>query len=108
MLLPVVLSVGWFFSGQGGDAGRAKVPVPVFALMFLVFVVINSSGLLPTIVKTTLVTASGWGLLVALAALGLNTSIASIVRVGPKHFAVVLCTTAVIFVFPLAWIVLTR
>jgi uncharacterized integral membrane protein (TIGR00698 family) len=108
MLLPVVLSVGWYFSGQGGDAARAKVPVPVFALMFVVFVLVNSSGILPPMLKSALVTASGWGLLLALAALGLNTSIASIVRVGPKHLAVVLCTTAVVFVLPLTWLVLSR
>jgi uncharacterized integral membrane protein (TIGR00698 family) len=108
MLLPVVLGVGWLFSGQGGDASRAKVPVPVFALMFLVFVGVNSSGLLPAIAKSALITASGWGLLLALAALGLNTSIGSIVRVGPKHLAVVLCTTAIIFAVPLAWLVLLR
>jgi uncharacterized integral membrane protein (TIGR00698 family) len=108
LLLPVVLGVGWFFSGRGGDASRAKVPAPVFALMFLVFVGVNSSGVLPAIVKSTLITASGWGLLLALAALGLNTSIGSILRVGPKHLAVVLCTTAVIFVVPLAWLVLSR
>ena len=108
MLLPVVLGVGWYFSGQGGDASKARVPVPIFAFMFLIFVLINSCGILPIIVKSTLVTASGWGVLLALAALGLNTSIASIVRVGPKHLAVVLCATAVIFTVPLAWILLLR
>lgn len=104
MLLPVVLGVGWYFAGQGGDAKKAKVPVPVFAFMFLVFAGVNSSGLLPAAVKTALLTASGWGLLLALAALGLNTSIGSIVRVGPKHLAVVLCTTLVVFAMPLAWL----
>jgi uncharacterized integral membrane protein (TIGR00698 family) len=108
MLLPVVLSVGWFFAGQGGDAARAKVLVPVFALMFLVFVLVNSSVILPAILKSALIAASGWGLLLALAALGLNTSIASILRVGPKHLGVVLCTTAVVFCVPLAWLVLSR
>ena len=108
MLLPVVLAVGWFFEGRGGDAKKAKVPVPVFAFMFLVFVGINSSGLLPGFVKSALVTASGWGLLLALAALGLNTSVASIVRVGPKHLAVVICTTLVVFTLPLAWLILAR
>jgi uncharacterized integral membrane protein (TIGR00698 family) len=108
LLLPVVLSIGWFFSGEGGDAARAKVPVPVFALMFVVFVLVNSSGILPAILKGALITASGWGLLLALAALGLNTSIGSIARVGPKHLGVVLCTTAAIFTVPLAWLVLSR
>ena len=108
MLLPVVLGVGWYFAGQGGDARKAKVPVPIFAIMFLAFVVINSSGLLTPTLKSGLVTASGWGLLIALAALGLSTSLASIVRVGGKHIAVVICTTAVIFILPMLWILLTR
>ena len=33
VLLPVVLAVGWWFSAEGSDAHRAKVPVPVFAIM---------------------------------------------------------------------------
>ncbi len=99
LLLPVVLGVGWYFAGRGGDAHRAKVPIPIFAIMFLVFVLINSSGLLPSTLKSGLVAASGWGLLVALAALGLSTSLASIARVGGKHIATVICTTAVVFHF---------
>ena len=77
MLLPVVTGVGWWFA-RGGDSHRAKVPVPVFALMFLVFVAINSFGVLPSPVKSMLVEASRWGLLIAIAALGLNTSLQSI------------------------------
>ena len=46
--------------------------------------------------------------IMALAALGLNTSVASIVRVGPKHLAVVICTTLVVFTLPLAWLILAR
>ena len=108
MLLPVVLGVGWWFSSQGGDAHQAKVPVPVFAIMFLVFVVINSSGIVPPPLKAVLVEASRWGLLIAIAALGLNTSLGTIMRVGPRHLLVVVSTTAVIFVIPLVWLLAVR
>ncbi len=104
MLLPVVLGVGWWFARRGGETHKAKVPVPVFAIMFLVFVIINSSGALPGPVKSGLVEASRWGLLIAIAALGLNTSLTSILRVGPRHMLVVLGTTAVVFAVPMAWI----
>ena len=108
MLLPVVLGVGWWFSGQGGNAHRAKVPVPVFALMFLVFVVVNSLNVIPGPAKAGLVETSRWGLLIAIAALGLNTSPGTILRVGPRHLLVVLGSTAVIFVVPLVWLLAMR
>jgi len=108
MLLPVVLGVGWWFSSQGGDAHQAKVPIPVFAIMFLVFVVMNSVGVVPPPAKAVLVEASRWGLLLAIAALGLNTSLSTILRVGPRHLLVVMCTTAVVFVVPLAWLLAAR
>ncbi len=108
MLLPVVLGVGWWFSSQGGDSHQAKVPVPVFAIMFLVFVVINSLGVLPPPAKSVLVEVSRWGLLIAIAALGLNTSLATILRVGPRHMLVVLSSSAVIFVVPLLWLLAVR
>jgi len=108
MLLPVVTGVGWWFAARGGDSHRAKVPVPAFALMFLVFVAINSFGILPGPAKSALVEASRWGLLIAIAALGLNTSLQSILRVGPRHILVVLGSTLVVFLAPLAWILASR
>ena len=72
MLLPVVLGVGWWFAGQGGDSHKAKVPVPIFAIMFLVFVGINSLGVLPSLARSGLIEFSRWGLLIAIAALGLK------------------------------------
>jgi len=104
LLLPVVLGVGWLFARQGADVRRAKVPVPVFALMFLVFVAINSFGLMPAPAKEALLTASRCGLLLALAALGLNTSVASIARVGLRPVVVVGLTTIVVFALPAAWL----
>ena len=106
MLLPVVLGVGWWFARTSGESRQAKVPVPVFAIMFLVFVLINSSGILPGVAKSVLVEASRCGLLIAIAALGLNTSLSSILRVGPRHIMVVLGSTAVIFIVPLTWLLI--
>jgi uncharacterized integral membrane protein (TIGR00698 family) len=103
LLLPVVLGIGWWFLRERGVAGEAKVPVPVFALAFLALCLVNSvapnlPGLAPVYapVKTVLVTASSWGLLVAIAALGLGTSPTAILRIGWRHIAVFTGTTLVI------------
>ena len=105
LLLPVVLATGWWFARKGAAANAARVPVPVFAFVFLGLCVVNS--VLPSIdavaplyaaVKTVLVMASTGGLLVAIAALGLGTSIAAVGTLGWRHIATVGATTLVILV----------
>jgi uncharacterized integral membrane protein (TIGR00698 family) len=102
LLLPVVIGVGlWFSRG----AHSAKVPVPVFGFVFLVLCLINSlmpsmPALLPlyAAVKSILVELSTWGLLIAISALGLSTSLQAIGTLGWRHVATVTGTTAVILV----------
>jgi uncharacterized integral membrane protein (TIGR00698 family) len=103
LLLPAVLSIGWWFTRAGAEHGAAKVPVPVFALAFVGLCVVNSvlaptAALAPVYgpVKAALIQASTWGLLVAIAALGLGTSLASLLRIGWRHIAVFAGTTLVI------------
>jgi uncharacterized integral membrane protein (TIGR00698 family) len=105
LLLPVVLAVGWWFARRGATTGEARVPVPVFALMFLALCIINS--LMPTLpalapvyvpIKAALGQASTWGLLLAIAALGLGTSLSAIGALGWRHIATVAGTTLVILI----------
>jgi uncharacterized membrane protein YadS len=103
LLLPVVAAIGFWFVRHRGVAGQAKVPIPVFALVFLALCVGNSivpgvPGLAPVYapIKTALVAASTWGLLVAIAALGLGTSLTAVLRIGWRHIAVFSGTTLVI------------
>jgi uncharacterized membrane protein YadS len=104
LLLPVVLGIGWYFTRQGVKHGEAKVPVPVFALVFLALCLLNSvmpmvPALLPvfTPVKSILIEVSNWGLLIAIGALGLGTSVGTIIALGWRHVATVVGSTAVIF-----------
>ncbi len=104
LLLPVVLGIGWYFTRQGIKHGQARVPVPVFALVFLAFCLLNSAlPLLPAIAplavpaKKVLIELSSWGLLIAIGALGLGTSISTIVALGWRHVMTVIATSAVIF-----------
>ena len=114
LLLPVVLAIGWHFARQGGGTSDARVPVPVFALVFLGLALVNSfvagnSALAPFYVplKLWLGEASRWGLLVAIAALGLGTSARMIFTIGWGHIATVGVATLAILAFVLAAQVLT-
>lgn len=103
LLLPVVLAVGWYFTRQGVRHGEARVPVPVFAIVFLILCLINSAiPFMPPLtplyapVKSVLVEASTWGLLLAIGALGLGTSVKTIVGLGWRHIVTVVLSTLVI------------
>jgi uncharacterized integral membrane protein (TIGR00698 family) len=115
LLLPVVLAIGWWFLRQGRHAGDAKVPPPVFAIVFLVLVVVNTAAMaspavLPLYlpIKAALSEASRWGLLLSIAALGLGTSVSAILAVGWRHVTVFMGATLVILVIVTAGILLMR
>jgi len=115
LLLPVVLGVGWYFTRQGIKHGDARVPVPVFALVFLALCFLNSAlPLAPSIapvalpIKKVLIEASSWGLLIAIGALGLGTSISTIIALGWRHVMTVVATSAVIFAIVTGGLLLER
>lgn len=103
LLLPVVLAIGWSFSQRKEASGHARIPVPVFALVFLALCVVNTT--IPFLggmtiynqVKAILAEISNWGLLTAIAALGLGTSLTSILTLGWRHLATLTVTTLIIF-----------
>jgi len=115
LLLPVVLGVGWHFTRLGQKHGEARVPVPVFGIVFLALCALNSAmPLLPSLLpaygplKSALVEASTWGLLLAIGALGLGTSVKTIIALGWRHIATVLGSTAVIFAVVTGGLLLMR
>jgi uncharacterized integral membrane protein (TIGR00698 family) len=115
LLLPVVLAVGYYFTTQGAKHGEAKVPVPVFALVFLLLCLLNSAmPLAPSLmsiftpVKSVLIDVSTWGLLIAIGALGLGTSVSTIIALGWRHVATVVASTAVIFALVTGGLLLER
>lgn len=106
LLLPAVVGIGLWFA-RGTQA--AKVPVPVFAFVFLALCIVNSvAPSIPSLaplyapLKTVLVQMSNWGLLIAIAALGLGTSMGAIAALGWRHVATVFGTTLVILVIVVA------
>ena len=115
LLLPVVLGVGYYFTRRGMGHGEARVPLPLFAFVFLLLCALNSAvPLVPSLlphyqpVKHILVDASNWGLLLAIASLGLSTSVRTIIALGWRHIATALGTTVVIFVVVTGGLLLMR
>jgi uncharacterized integral membrane protein (TIGR00698 family) len=107
LLLPMVLIIGAWFASRGDTSDRptsaAKVPAPLFAVMFLVLCVINTAAsAMPWAapyyapLKSVLNDVSRWGLLLSIAALGLGTSVKAILTLGWRHIAVFMGATMVI------------
>ncbi|MBX9739942.1 MAG: putative sulfate exporter family transporter [Beijerinckiaceae bacterium] len=113
LLLPFVMAIGWAFARSGAGSSRARVPVPVFALGFLALCLVNSA--MPMIPEAAAVYApvkaiagqvSTWGLLIAIAALGLGTSVSAIANLGIRHVLTVTGTTLVILAVVVAGLLL--
>jgi uncharacterized membrane protein YadS len=110
----VVLAIGWWFTRAGGAAGAARVPVPVFAFVFLALCIVNSilpsTGMAPLYsgAKYWLVEASTDGLLIAISALGLGTSLSSVTSLGWRHLVTVVGTTVVILAIVVGALVALR
>jgi uncharacterized integral membrane protein (TIGR00698 family) len=101
-LMPVVvLSLALLVSRGSG----AKAPMPVFALVFVLILAINSFGLIPGPVQVAMVDCSRWLLVGAIAALGIKTSLQAMFEGGPGHTLVVLAQT--VFLALLATVLLT-
>jgi uncharacterized integral membrane protein (TIGR00698 family) len=113
LMLPLVLAIGWLFARRMVATTAAKIPIPVFALVFVGLCVLNSIvPALPLLapiyaqIKAPLIEVSTWGLLVAIAALGLGTSLTAIAALGWRHVATVTGTTLVILLMVTAGLLL--
>jgi uncharacterized integral membrane protein (TIGR00698 family) len=109
LLLPVVLGVGYWLAGRQVRVGAAQIPIPGFALAFLALCVLNSTvhtmpGVAPAfeVLKGWLLLASYWGLLIAIAALGLGTSLVALRGIGWRHLTMLTATTLIILLVVMA------
>ncbi len=101
MLLPVMIIVAVIMrqvfkkshSGQKHD-----FQFPYFALGFIACVLFNSFGWVPELVQPVLIDASRWSLIIAISALGVMTTLQSIVALGAKHLFVVVFETLLLLI----------
>ncbi|OZI77625.1 YeiH family protein [Bordetella genomosp. 12] len=90
LLVPVLLVLGmWLRGGRGNtDAqGGGRLPVPWFAVGFLVLAIINSLNILPAEAITAIRRLDIFVLTMAMTALGIETRFAQIRKAGPRVMA---------------------
>jgi uncharacterized integral membrane protein (TIGR00698 family) len=84
MLLPACLVIGLALHVRGAAASHAAPILPWFAVAFAALVVITSLGWIPAGVIDAGSTLSRWCLVTAIAAIGMKTSLKSLVDMGLK------------------------
>ena len=103
MLAAVVLAVSIAFRAEreaaaaaptdGAPAAPAPPLMPWFLWLFIVLVVVNSLGWLPAVVQNGLGWASRAGLVVAIVALGMKTSLGQLAEAGWRPVALIVAET---------------
>ncbi len=104
-LLPVLLLLIILFIPR--EPGQ-RIALPWFVIAFVGLVTINSLGLIPTPIRDFASDVSSWLLVTAIAALGVKTSLKSIVTVGPRHIGVVVAETVLLLIAAIGFVYLWR
>ncbi|WP_036831003.1 YeiH family protein, partial [Photobacterium sanctipauli] len=112
MLMPVVVFFAFTFRSAreaGSDKAAAKQPlVPLFLVVFILLVVINSIGLIPTEVVTFSSDLSKWCLVISIAALGVKTSFEKLSELGWKPIILLMGNAVFIAAYMLAVVFMWR
>ncbi|MDO5621847.1 MAG: YeiH family protein [Paracoccus sp. (in: a-proteobacteria)] len=103
MLAPVVLVISVIVRrmGQGDRTGPRPPLLPGFVLGFLVLAGLNSAGLIPAGLADWASTISRWFLLMAIAAVGIKTSLRKMLTVGPRPLLMIVTQTVVLAIWVL-------
>lgn len=102
MLAPVVLTFSLVIRQKGlADLSEGKKPplLPGFVIGFLVLAALNSVGVIPAVVAEWAGTLSRWALLIAIAAVGIKTSLGRMVEVGAGAIGLMVAETIFLGVF---------
>ncbi len=83
LLAPVTMGLGILFARKDAENLSVRsVPVPYFVFGFVAMILINSIGVLPAPVSGALIQLDDFLLAIAMAAMGLNTSLHHMRRIG--------------------------
>jgi uncharacterized integral membrane protein (TIGR00698 family) len=99
MLLPILLGLAWLYkNARPGQTLRFPF-VPPFLLGFMLLAALNSLGALPDGVPHGLEVVSKWMLVMAIAAVGLKTSMKEVFSLGYGPAVLVVAETGILFGF---------
>ncbi|MCA0997781.1 YeiH family protein [Alloyangia pacifica] len=100
LLGPIVLGIAFATRGSAPTSGKRPPILPLFVLGFIAACLVSSTGLIPGWLLSAAQTLASWLLLIAIAAVGLRTSLGRVLQVGSSAIAMVfletvlLCTVA--------------
>jgi uncharacterized integral membrane protein (TIGR00698 family) len=98
-LLPAVLGIAWWIRQSGRQSRDAQFKPPVFLFGFLLLAGVNSLGIIPPWLQAFLQLASTVLITVAIAALGIKTSLPGMLAIGIRPVA--LLTVETVFILAL-------
>ena len=86
MIVPVTLALAFITSRDQQEQQNFKLAkvFPWFILGFLAAAILNSSGWLPLLIATNLALTGKFLIIMAMAAIGLNTSVQAFIKAGPR------------------------
>jgi uncharacterized integral membrane protein (TIGR00698 family) len=102
LLLPVVVLVAFAVRMTVSRGGAARPTLPAFVVGFAALVALGSFGLIPSQVASWLSGASRWCLVIAMAGIGIHTSLGQIRQLGYRPAVVLVGSTVAIALFGLA------
>jgi len=105
-LVPVVVTISLIMHRRRSPDADGQPLLPWFLVAFVVLVLVNSFGWVPTTVQSALTPVSSWCLLTAVAALGVKTSLKALADVGPKPVAVMVLQTVFLAAFVIGGVAL--
>ncbi len=111
MLAPIVLIIvlaSRMHMSKDHDLGKKPPIMPIFVLGFLALAAINSFGLIPAIITSVLSEISRWALLIAIAAVGMKTSLKKVLDVGGQAITLIIAETIFIGGLIIAGIIYLR
>jgi uncharacterized integral membrane protein (TIGR00698 family) len=90
------------------DSGKSTPLLPWFLLLFLIFMLLNSTGIVPHTVQSAASAISQAFLVLAIAGVGLKTSLQSITQLGWRPVAMIVLVTLGLAVMTAGYLLLTR
>lgn len=92
-LVPVVVVISLITHRSRAESPDKRPLLPWFLIAFVVLVIVNSMGWVPSAMHGLLTPVSSWCLLTAVAALGVKTSLKALTDVGPAPVGVMVLQT---------------
>ena len=85
LIIPIMLSLGWQSRRCLNSPNQTRtLPIPWFVVLFGVLVTINSLGIIPATTQVSILQLNQFLLCMALAAMGLETSLNQLLKLGLK------------------------